>query len=324
MKKLGTAGLMVPPIGLGCMGMSAMFYGGAPEDRSIATLHAAIDHGMNLIDTSDMYGFGHNEELVGKVVRQRRNEVVLATKFGFVLREDGQRVIDCRPERVREACEASLRRLGVDTIDLYYMHRLDRNVPVEETVGAMAELVKEGKVRYIGLSEVSADTLRRASRVHPITALQSELSIWTRDIEADIIPACRELGIGIVAYSPLGRGMLSGRIRSRDDFAPNDSRHRMPRFMGDNFEHNLQVVREVDRIAEEKGVTPAQVALAWVMSRGDDIVPIPGTTRPEHVVDNLGALQVKLTEEELRRLEPIASRIKGERYDPDRMSNIDK
>jgi len=324
MKRLGNTGLVVPPIGLGCMGMSPMFYGGAPEERAIATLHAAIDRGMNFIDTADMYGYGHNEELVGRVIRDRRNEVVLATKFGFVLREDGRRVVDCRPERVREACEASLRRLGVDTIDLYYMHRLDRCVPIEETVGAMADLVKEGKVRHIGLSEVSPATLRRAAKVHPIAALQSELSIWTRDIETDVIPTCRELGIGIVAYAPLGRGILSGRIRSREDFAPNDSRLRMPRFMEENLEHNLRAVREVYRIAEEKGVTPAQVALAWVMSRGGDIVPIPGTTRPEHVAENLGALEVKLTEEELERLEPIASRIRGERYDPERMRNLDR
>lgn len=270
-----------------------------------------------------MYGNGHNEELVGKVVRKFRNDVVLASKFGFVSKENGERGICGRPEYVKEACENSLRRLGVDHIDLYYMHRLDREVPIEETVGAMADLVKEGKIRYIGLSEVSAQTLRRAVKVHRISALQSEYSIWTRDIEREILSACRELDIGIVAYSPVGRGMLSGKIRSINDFAANDSRHRMPRFMGGNLIHNIEVVSVIDQMAEEKGVTPAQIALAWVMSHGEDIVPIPGTTRREHLIENLGALELKLTTEDLQRLEPIASSIKGERYDAERMKSID-
>ena len=270
-RKLGNEGLVVSPIGLGCMGMSAMFYGGAPEDQALDTLHAAIEYGVNFIDTADMYGNGHNEELVGKVVRRFRNDVVLASKFGFVSKENGDRGICCRPEYVKEACENSLRRLGVDHIDLYYMHRLDRDVPIEETVGAMSDLVKEGKIRYIGLSEVSSETLRRAVKVHPISALQSEYSIWTRDIERDVIPTCRELNIGIVSYSPVGRGMLSGKIRSIIDFAPNDTRHRMPRFMGEYLTHNIEVVSVIDRMAEEKGVTPAQIALAWVLSHGTQI-----------------------------------------------------
>ncbi len=322
-RKLGNEGLLVSPIGLGCMGMSSMFYGGAPENQALDTLHAAIEYGVNFIDTADMYGNGHNEELVGKVVRKFRNDVVLASKFGFVSKENGERGICGRPEYVKEACENSLSRLGVDHIDLYYMHRLDREVPIEETVGAMADLVKEGKIRYIGLSEVSVQTLRRAVKVHRISALQSEYSMWTRDIEQEVISACRDLHIGIVAYSPVGRGMLSGKIRSINDFAQNDSRHRMPRFMGGNLIHNIEVVSVIDQMAEEKGVTPAQIALAWVMSYGEDIVPIPGTTHREHLIENLGALELKLTSEDLERLEPIASLIKGERYDAERMKSID-
>jgi aryl-alcohol dehydrogenase-like predicted oxidoreductase len=322
-RKLGNQGLEVSEQGLGCMGMSE-FYGEGDDAESIATIHHALDLGITLLDTADMYGPFTNERLVGRAIADRRDSVVVATKFGNVRGENGERLgIRGDAEYVRQACDASLERLGVDHIDLYYQHRVDRNVPIEETVGAMAELVAVGKVRYLGLSETSAQTLRRAHAVHPISALQTEYSLWTRDGEEKILPTTRELGIGFVAYSPLGRGFLSGRFKSPDDIPEGDFRASNPRFQGDNFRRNLAIVERVGELADEKGVTPAQLALAWVQSRGDDVVPIPGTKRVKYLEENVVATEIELTDSDLRRLDEAAppGQTFGDRY-PD-MSSVD-
>ena len=322
-RRLGTQGLEVSTLGLGCMGMSE-FYGTTDEGEAIATIHRALELGIDFLDTADMYGRGANEKLVGKAIGDRRDAVVLATKFGNVRNDDGSREIRGDAEYVRQACEASLERLGLDHIDLYYQHRVDSRVPIEETVGAMAELVEKGKVRYLGLSEASPETIRRAHAGHPISALQTEYSLWTRDPEDGPLATCRELGIGFVAYSPLGRGFLTGQIRTPDDFAAGDFRGHLPRFQGENFQRNLDLVARVEEIAAEKGCTAGQIALAWVLSRGDDIVPIPGTKRRRYLEENAEAVDVELTDEELERLEQAFPQgaAAGERY-PD-MSSIDR
>ncbi len=305
-RKLGADGPDVSAIGLGCMGMSD-FYGPAEEARSIEVIHRALDLGVDFFDTADMYGVGRNEQLVGRALRDRRDRAVIATKFGNVRAPDGTFLrIDGSPAYVRQACEASLRRLGVDVIDLYYQHRVDPQVPIEETVGAMADLVREGKVRYLGLSEAAPDTIRRAHAVHPISALQTEYSLWSREAEDELLPLCRELGITYVAYAPLGRGFLTGAIRSIDDLAPDDWRRSNPRFQGENFRRNLALVDAVQEMARAKGCTPAQLALAWVLARHDHIVPIPGTRRIDRLEENVGALDVTLTQEDLDRLDAIA------------------
>ena len=297
--KLGSGGLEVSRQGLGCMGMSE-FYGTSDEGEAIATIHRALEVGVTFLDTADMYGVGANEQLVGKAIAGRRDQVVLATKFGNVRASDGTWLgRNGKPEYVHTACDASLQRLGVDTIDLYYQHRVDPDTPIEETVGAMKELVEAGKVRYLGLSEAAASTIRRAQAVHPITALQSEYSLWTRDPEAEILPTVRELGIGFVAYSPLGRGFLSGRFRSREDLEESDFRRNNPRFQPGNFERNRELVERVEEIAGEKGITPSQLALAWVHAQGDDIVPIPGTKRRAYLEENAAAASIELTDDEL-------------------------
>ena len=304
---LGSEGLRVSRMGLGCMGMSE-FYGTGDEAESIATIRRALELGIDFLDTADMYGPFTNERLVGKAIRDRRNEVIIATKFGNVRGEKGEFLgIRGDPEYVRQACDASLRRLGVDNIDLYYQHRVDPKVPIEETVGAMAELVQAGKVRYLGLSEAAPETIRRAHATHPITALQTEYSLWTRDVEEDdVLATVRELGIGFVAYSPLGRGFLTGRFQRFEDLPEDDYRRRSPRFQGENFQKNLDVVREVETIARQKGVTPAQLALAWVMARGEDIVPIPGTKQQKYLEQNAAAADIRFDQDELHRIEAIA------------------
>ena len=315
-RRLGTQGLETSALGLGCMGMSE-FYGTADEGEAIATIHRALELGVNFLDTADAYGPFKNERLVGRAIKDRRDEVVLATKFGSVRTEQGER-LGIRGDRqyVLAACNASLERLGTDHIDVYYQHRVDPNTPIEETVGAMAELVEQGKVRYLGLSEAAAETIRRAHAVHPISALQSEYSLWTRDVEDEILPAIRELRIGLVAYSPLGRGFLSGRIHSVDDLEASDFRRANPRFQGENFQKNLELVERVEELAAEKGCTAAQIALAWVLAQGEDIVPIPGTTRVENLEDNVAALDVELSDEELRDLEAVFPKgaAAGDRY----------
>jgi aryl-alcohol dehydrogenase-like predicted oxidoreductase len=323
-RKLGSQGLEVSELGLGCMGMSE-FYGTADEGEAMATIHRAIELGVTFLDTADMYGTFTNEELVGKAIAGRRDEFVVATKFGNVRGEQGEFLgIDGSAEYVRSACEGSLRRLGVETIDLYYQHRVDVETPIEETVGAMANLVQEGKVRYLGLSEAAPETIRRAHAVHPISALQTEYSLWSRDPEAEILPTVRELGIGFVAYAPLGRGFLTGRIRSVDELDEKDFRRRGPRFQEENLQHNLELVEQVEAIAQEKGVKASQIALAWVLARGDDIVPIPGTKRRSYLEENAAAPEIELTPDQLERLEQAfpAGAAAGDRY-PD-MSSVNR
>ncbi|NSC20668.1 aldo/keto reductase [Streptomyces albus subsp. chlorinus] len=315
--------LTVPGQGLGCMGMSHG-YGSSDDEASTATINRALDLGVSLLDTSDFYGAGRNEELVGRAIAHRRDEVVLATKFGFANKLGEPTVIRGDAAYVRQACEASLRRLGTDHIDLYYQHRVDPQVPIEETVGAMAELVAEGKVRHLGLSEASAATLRRAHAVHPISALQSEWSLWTRDLEDEIAPVCRELGIGLVPFSPLGRGFLTGRYASVETLEETDARRNMPRFSGENFDRNLAIVQRLNELAERRGVTAGQLALAWVQHRGDDVVPIPGTRRQKYLEENVAALTLSLSDEEIAAIEAAAprDRIAGARYDEGSLSFV--
>jgi aryl-alcohol dehydrogenase-like predicted oxidoreductase len=321
-RRLGGQGLVVSALGLGCMGMSE-FYGPADEREAIATIHRALELEVDFLDTADVYGMSKNEELVGRAIQGRRHQVVLATKFGNTrLPEGGFGPVNGRPEYVRQACEASLRRLGVDVIDLYYQHRVDRKVPIEDTVGAMADLVRQGKVRYLGMSEAAPATIRRAHAVHPITALQTEYSLWSRDAEDEILPTVRALGIGFVAYSPLGRGFLTGRFRRFEDLPEGDWRRRSPRFIGENFQKNLALADQIKAMATEKGATPAQLALAWLTAQGENIVPIPGTKRRSYLEENVAALGIRLTAEELRRLHAIAPKgvAAGDRY-PD-MSTV--
>ena len=324
-RNLGSEGLVVSELGLGCMGMSE-FYGTGDEDESVATIHRALELGINFLDTADMYGPFTNEKLVGKAIEGRRDEVVLATKFGNVRGENGERLgISGDPDYVRKACDASLERLGVDHIDLYYQHRVDPETPVEETWGAMKELVDAGKVRYLGISEAAPETIRKAHAVHPISALQSEYSLFTRDVEDEILPTVRELGIGFVPYSPLGRGFLTGRWRSIEDMPEDDTRSaRFPRFAEENFEKNLELADRVREVADGKGITPGQLALAWLLAQGDDIVPIPGTKRREYLEDNAGAASVTLTEDDLARIEEAMPRgsAAGERYSEEQMRAV--
>ena len=324
-RRLGAQGLQTFPIGLGCMGMSE-FYGPSNEKESIATIHRALELGINMLDTADAYGPFKNEELVGRAIKGKRDSVIIATKFGNVRdpKDSTKRSINGRPEYVRQACEGSLKRLGVETIDLYYQHRVDKNTPIEDTVGAMSELVREGKVRYIGLSEASVATIRKAHKVHPISVVQTEYSLWTRDPEEGLIDALRLLDIGFVAYSPLGRGFLTGQIKRIEDLAQDDFRRQNPRFQGENFKKNLELVARVEEIAKEHKCTPAQLALAWVLAQGDDLVPIPGTRHPERVEENVGALELVLSESDLRRIDAAAPKgsAAGERYAAGGMQSV--
>ena len=325
-RRLGRGGPEVSAIGLGCMGMSE-FYGSGSDEESIATIHHAIDRGVTFLDTADMYGPFKNEELVGRAIRDRRDDVFLATKFGNVRGQNGEFLgVKGDPEYVRSACEASLKRLGVETIDLYYQHRVDTKVPIEDTVGEMARLKDEGKIRFLGLSEAAPATIRKAHETHPITAVQTELSLWSRDAESEVLPTVRELGIGYVAYSPLGRGFLTGQITSPDDFPEDDFRKFHPRFQGENFAKNISLVREVEAMAKEKGCTTAQLALAWVLAQGEDIVPIPGTKRVRYLDENIGALEVQLSGEDLRRLDEILppGAAAGQRYHERGMETVNR
>lgn len=325
-RKLGKQGPTVSAIGLGCMGMSE-FYGSTNEEQSIRTIHQALDWGVNFLDTADMYGIGHNEELVGRAIKDRRDKVVLATKFGNVRGLDGSfKGVNGKPSYVKEACDTSLKRLGVDVIDLYYQHRVDPDTPIEETVGAMADLVKQGKVRFLGLSEAAPQTIRRAYSVYPISALQTEYSLWTRDVEVEILATCRELGIGFVPYSPLGRGFLTGRIKTIEDLEEDDWRRNSPRFQGDNLEHNLDIIRKLEEIASAKQCTLAQLSLAWLLARGEGIVPIVGTRHREYLEDNVKALKVRLSKEDLAQIDHAAPLgvAKGLRYPEASMNAVNR